>query len=104
MRLGFAESFTADHKPLLGEDINVRGFFHGCGLNSLGMNGSGGVGRELANWILDGRPQLDMYAYDIRSVQGRTNGIAPISYRSKKVMLNWTWIRDCASRFLARSL
>ena len=30
-------SFTADHKPLLGEDPIVRGFFHGCGFNSGGM-------------------------------------------------------------------
>lgn len=65
---GVLESFTADHKPLLGEDVNVRGFFHGCGFNSLGINGSGGCGRELADWVLDGRPQLDMFAYDIRLV------------------------------------
>ena len=33
----FSESFTADHKPLLGEDPNMRGFYHGCGFNSSGM-------------------------------------------------------------------
>ena len=33
----YIESFTADHKPLLGEDPTVRGFFHGCGFNSGGM-------------------------------------------------------------------
>ncbi|XP_064457515.1 sarcosine dehydrogenase, mitochondrial-like [Ornithodoros turicata] len=60
------ESFTADHKPLLGEDPELRGFFHGCGFNSLGMNGSGGCGQQLALWLLQGRPELDMYAYDIR--------------------------------------
>ncbi|XP_040078946.1 sarcosine dehydrogenase, mitochondrial [Ixodes scapularis] len=60
------ESFTADHKPLLGEEPSLRGFFHGCGFNSLGMNGGGGCGRELAAWVLQGRPNLDMYAYDIR--------------------------------------
>ena len=31
------ESFTPDHKPLMGEDPRVRGFFHGCGFNSGGM-------------------------------------------------------------------
>ena len=31
------ESFTADHKPLLGEDPELRGFYHGCGFNSGGM-------------------------------------------------------------------
>ncbi|EEC14571.1 sarcosine dehydrogenase, putative [Ixodes scapularis] len=30
------------------------------------MNGGGGCGRELAAWVLQGRPNLDMYAYDIR--------------------------------------
>lgn len=30
------ESFTADHKPLMGEAPEVRGFFLGCGFNSAG--------------------------------------------------------------------
>lgn len=62
----FIESFTPDHKPLLGEDPVVRGFYHGCGFNSLGMNAGGGCGRELARWVVRGRPELDMYGYDIR--------------------------------------
>lgn len=33
----FSESFTADHKPLMGEAPEVRGFFLGCGFNSAGM-------------------------------------------------------------------
>jgi len=31
------ESFTADHKPLMGESPEVRGYFLGCGFNSSGM-------------------------------------------------------------------
>ena len=31
------ESFTADHKPLMGEAPEVRGYFLGCGFNSSGM-------------------------------------------------------------------
>lgn len=31
-----SESFTADHKPLMGEAPEVRGFFLGCGFNSAG--------------------------------------------------------------------
>jgi len=31
------ESFTPDHKPLLGEDPKVRGFFHASAFNSLGI-------------------------------------------------------------------
>lgn len=32
------ESFTADHKPLMGEAPEVRGFFLGCGFNSAGKS------------------------------------------------------------------
>ncbi|KAK2565778.1 Sarcosine dehydrogenase [Acropora cervicornis] len=60
------ESFTADHKPLLGEAPELRGFYHGCGFNSAGIMLAGGCGRELAHWVVDGRPELDMYGYDIR--------------------------------------
>lgn len=60
------ESFTPDHKPLLGEAPEVRGFYHGCGFNSGGMMFGGGCGAQLAEWIIKGRPSLDMYGYDIR--------------------------------------
>ncbi|XP_063288980.1 sarcosine dehydrogenase, mitochondrial isoform X1 [Pelobates fuscus] len=60
------ESFTADHKPLMGESPEVRGFFLGCGFNSAGMMLGGGCGKELAHWIIHGRPEKDMYGYDIR--------------------------------------
>ncbi|XP_068925341.1 sarcosine dehydrogenase, mitochondrial [Petaurus breviceps papuanus] len=60
------ESFTADHKPLMGEAPELRGFFLGCGFNSAGMMLGGGCGKELAHWIVHGRPEKDMYGYDIR--------------------------------------
>ncbi|KAL1786119.1 hypothetical protein HispidOSU_014126 [Sigmodon hispidus] len=60
------ESFTPDHKPLMGEAPELRGFFLGCGFNSAGMMLGGGCGHELANWIVHGRPEKDMYSYDIR--------------------------------------
>ncbi|XP_064146688.1 sarcosine dehydrogenase, mitochondrial isoform X7 [Loxodonta africana] len=60
------ESFTPDHKPLLGEAPELRGFFLGCGFNSAGMMLGGGCGQELAHWIIHGRPEKDMYGYDIR--------------------------------------
>lgn len=77
------ESFTPDHKPLLGEDPVVRGFFHGCGFNSLGMNAGGGCGRELARWVINGRPELDMYGYDIRRFNAKlTHNASWIKERS----------------------
>ncbi|PIK57278.1 Sarcosine dehydrogenase, mitochondrial [Apostichopus japonicus] len=60
------ESFTPDHKPLMGESPELRGFYLGCGYNSSGMMLGGGCGKELAHWVVHGRPELDMYSYDIR--------------------------------------
>ncbi|XP_071948370.1 sarcosine dehydrogenase, mitochondrial-like [Antedon mediterranea] len=60
------ESFTADHKALIGESPEVRGFYLNCGFNSSGMMLSGGAGWQLAEWIVNGRPTIDMYSFDIR--------------------------------------
>ncbi|XP_043772327.1 sarcosine dehydrogenase, mitochondrial isoform X2 [Cervus elaphus] len=60
------ESFTPDHKPLMGEAPELRGFFLGCGFNSAGMMLGGGCGQQLASWIVHGRPEKDMHSYDIR--------------------------------------
>mmetsp|Transcript_78243 Transcript_78243/g.171538 ORF Transcript_78243/g.171538 Transcript_78243/m.171538 type:complete len:911 (-) Transcript_78243:312-3044(-) len=59
------ESFTPDHKALVGPDVELNGFFHCCGFNSMGMMLGGGVGREVANWVVDGSPSVDMFSMDI---------------------------------------
>ncbi|CAG0923237.1 unnamed protein product [Notodromas monacha] len=60
------ESFTPDHKPIMGEDPGLQGFYHGCAMNSAGMMLGGGCGWQLAEWVIKGRPSLDMFGYDIR--------------------------------------
>ncbi|EQC37078.1 sarcosine dehydrogenase [Saprolegnia diclina VS20] len=60
------ESFTPDHKALLGEMPGVRGFFLGCGFNSAGIMLAGGAGQQLAHWVTAGRPTIDMFSYDIQ--------------------------------------
>eukprot|EP00929_Paragymnodinium_shiwhaense_P018855 TRINITY_DN13044_c0_g1_i1.p1 TRINITY_DN13044_c0_g1~~TRINITY_DN13044_c0_g1_i1.p1 ORF type:complete len:971 (-),score=223.55 TRINITY_DN13044_c0_g1_i1:355-3267(-) len=59
------ESFTPDHKPLVGPDVDVRGLMHCCGFNSMGMMLGGGMGREVANWAVDGSPHLDIFSMDV---------------------------------------
>lgn len=59
------ESFTPDHKPLLGPAPEVRGFYFNCGYNSSGIMLSGGCGEQVAHWIVDGSPTLDMFGMDI---------------------------------------
>eukprot|EP01063_Lacrimia_lanifica_P025208 TRINITY_DN3298_c0_g1_i1.p1 TRINITY_DN3298_c0_g1~~TRINITY_DN3298_c0_g1_i1.p1 ORF type:complete len:908 (+),score=248.51 TRINITY_DN3298_c0_g1_i1:71-2794(+) len=58
------ESFTPDHKPLVGPHPGVRGMFNACGFNSMGMMLGGGMGREAATWMAEGSPSLDLFAFD----------------------------------------
>ena len=60
------ESFTPDNNFLLGEAPELRGFFVGCGFNSIGIASSGGAGMALAEWIVAGEPTMDLWPVDIR--------------------------------------
>ncbi|KAJ8681464.1 hypothetical protein QAD02_017251 [Eretmocerus hayati] len=60
------ESFTPDHKPIMGEDPRCDGLFYSCGYNSAGMMLSGGCAEQIADWIRDTRPSKHMFSYDIR--------------------------------------
>jgi len=59
------ESFTPDLSPLVGETSELKNFFVACGLNSLGILSAGGIGRLLAQWMVDGRPDLDVTAINV---------------------------------------
>jgi len=60
------ESFTPDNQFILGEAPELRRFFVGAGFNSAGIASAGGAGRALAEWIVEGRPTMDLWPVDIR--------------------------------------
>ncbi|HEY7527469.1 MAG TPA: FAD-dependent oxidoreductase, partial [Candidatus Limnocylindria bacterium] len=59
------EAFTPDNEFILGES-EVRGFFVAAGFSAHGIAGAGGIGRQMAHWIVDGEPPLDLWKMDIR--------------------------------------
>jgi glycine cleavage system aminomethyltransferase T/glycine/D-amino acid oxidase-like deaminating enzyme len=63
------ESFTPDLQPLVGETPEVGGYFVAAGMNSIGILSGGGIGRVLARWIVDGRPDVDVTAMTVERVQ-----------------------------------
>ena len=48
------EAFTPDNEFILGES-EVRGFFVAAGFCAHGIAGAGGIGRQVATWIAEGR-------------------------------------------------
>ena len=60
------ESFTPDDRYLLGETPELRNHFVATGFNSVGIQSAGGAGKVLAEWIVGGRPPMDLWDVDIR--------------------------------------
>ena len=58
------EAFTPDNEFCLGE-TEVAGLFVAAGFCAHGIAGAGGIGRLMAEWILDGDPSLDVSHMDI---------------------------------------
>ncbi len=76
------EAFTPDNEFILGES-EVRGFFVAAGFCAHGIAGTGGIGQQMAQWIVEGEPELDLWKMDIRRFGGQ--------YRSQQLTLARTY-------------
>ncbi len=56
--------FSPDLAPLLGPWPGLRGYICAAGVMT-GFNQGGGVGRVIAEWIIEGEPSLDVFAWDV---------------------------------------
>ncbi|HMJ81477.1 MAG TPA: FAD-dependent oxidoreductase, partial [Candidatus Dormibacteraeota bacterium] len=72
------EAFTPDNEFILGES-EVGGFFVAAGFCAHGIAGAGGIGQQLAQWIVAGEPELDLWRMDLRRFGGQ--------YRSQRYAL-----------------
>lgn len=63
------ESFTPDLQPIVGESPEVADYFVAAGMNSIGILTGGGLGRVLAHWIVEGRPDVDVTGFTIDRLQ-----------------------------------
>ncbi|MBV6395035.1 MAG: Dimethylglycine oxidase [Anaerolineales bacterium] len=59
------EGFTPDGEFLLGP-TSVKGFWVACAFCAHGLAGAGGMGKVMAEWIVDGNPEWDVWRLDVR--------------------------------------
>jgi glycine cleavage system aminomethyltransferase T/glycine/D-amino acid oxidase-like deaminating enzyme len=59
------EAFTPDGEFILGQS-EVPGFWVAAGFCAHGLAGAGGIGKVMAEWIVDGQPEWDLWHMDIR--------------------------------------
>ncbi len=67
------EGFTPDTRYILGEAPELRNFFVAAGFNSSGIASAAGAGKAVAEWIVEGRPTMDLSEVDIRRFHGFQN-------------------------------
>ena len=60
------ESFTPDVRYHIGQAPEYANCFVAAGLNSIGLQSAGGIGKVVSEWILDGHPPADLWEVDIR--------------------------------------
>ncbi len=60
------ESFTPDVRYHLGESAELSNCFVAAGLNSIGLQSAGGIGKVVSEWMRDGHPPVDLWEVDVR--------------------------------------
>lgn len=60
------EAITPDGRYCLGPIPGVRGFFVAAGMSLNGIAGAGGVGKIMAEWIIEGSPSIDVHEMNVR--------------------------------------
>ena len=102
------ESFTPDDRYLLGETPEVAGLFVACGFNSIGIQSSGGAGKVLADWIVDGRPPMDLWDVDVRRMMPFQSNAAYLRDRTVETLgllydMHWPFRQPATARGARRS-
>jgi glycine cleavage system aminomethyltransferase T/glycine/D-amino acid oxidase-like deaminating enzyme len=80
------ESFTPDVRYHLGETPEIKNCFVAAGLNSIGLQSAGGIGKVMSEWIRDGHPPIDLWEVDVR--------------RNMPFQINRRYLRERASESL----
>lgn len=60
------ESFTPDDRYHLGVSPEFENLFVAAGLNSIGIQSAGGIGKVISEWMRDGLPPSDLNSVDLR--------------------------------------
>ncbi|MFI5154445.1 MAG: FAD-dependent oxidoreductase, partial [Chitinophagales bacterium] len=84
------EAFTPDNEFCLGP-TSLKGFFVAAGFCAHGIAGAGGIGREMASWLIDGHPTMDLWEMDIRRFGAQYKSF---SYTLARVVENYETYYD----------
>lgn len=80
------DNFTPDGRCMFGETAEVKNYYVACGMNGNPLQGSGGVGKALAEWIVSGTPTIEMLPFNIQRFLHLHNNRQYLQQRIKEVV------------------
>ncbi|MEM8729248.1 MAG: FAD-dependent oxidoreductase [Pseudomonadota bacterium] len=86
MLLNGPESFTPDGAFMLGETVETRGLFLGCGMNSMGVAAGGGAGMNLAHLIVHGHTAYDLSEAEAKRFAPVFNSVEHLMARAPEIL------------------
>lgn len=100
------ESFTPDHRALIGESSIINGLYFNCGHNSMGITNSSGFGYEIADLIYN-KPSNSIFNYEITNSKYNKPGNSIFNYDIKRfpndILNNLDWIRESSIESYAKN-
>jgi 4-methylaminobutanoate oxidase (formaldehyde-forming) len=102
------ESFTPDANLQMGEFPEVRNLFVAAGLNSQGIIYGPGVGKALAEWIVEGHPTWDLAEVDIARTGRWANNRAWLHEKTHETLgrlyaMHWPMLQPDVGRGVRRT-
>lgn len=87
------DNFTPDGSWIVGESPEVNNYFVAVGTNGNSIQGAGGLGQAVAEWIIEGRPTQEVSPFSIQRFLEVHNNRRFLSQRVKEVISNHYAIR-----------
>ena len=102
------EAFTSDGDFIMGESAEVKNFYVAAGFCAHGIAAGGGVGKMMAEWIIEGEPSLDLWRLDIRRLGPHHQSQAFVTQRAIEVYahhysMSWPYEEMASARPLRTS-
>ncbi|KAJ3639735.1 hypothetical protein Zmor_003076 [Zophobas morio] len=80
------DNFTPDGRWILGETAEVNNYFVACGMNGNSLQGAAGIGKAVAEWIIEGEPTQDLLPFNVQRFLDVHNNRQYLQQRIKEVV------------------
>lgn len=80
------DNFTPDGRWILGESAEVNNYYVAVGTNGDSIQGAGGIGKAVAEWMIEGRPTQELFPFSIQRFLELHNNRRFLEQRVKEVV------------------